>query len=76
MAEWDSICVTDSNGKMSLEGNWTNIFADKFHDINNMCVLKFKNYWFKKSIVGRLTVLSFEPEQSVNLIIVELHILY
>ena len=48
MAEWDSICVTDWNGKMSLEGNWTNIFADKFHDINNMCVLKFKNYWFKK----------------------------
>ena len=23
-------------------------YADKFHDINNMCVLKFKNYWFKK----------------------------
>ena len=45
MTEWDSICVTDWDSKMSLEDNWTNIFADKFHDINNMCVLK---YWLKK----------------------------
>ena len=50
MAEWDSICVTDWIGKMSLEGNWIKIFADKFHQINNMCVIKFENYWFKTVI--------------------------
>ena len=48
MAEWDSIYVTDWEGKRSLESNWTNKFADTFHYINNMCVLKFKNYWFNR----------------------------
>ena len=48
LAEWHSVCITDSNGRMSLVSHWTNIFAEKFHDINHICVLKFNYYRLKR----------------------------
>ena len=29
--------------------NWTNVFAERFSEVNAMCVQKFKGYWLKKS---------------------------
>ena len=70
-AEWDSICTTGYTGIVSLMSNWTNVFADKFHEISNMCVLKF-NYDRLRQTDSRKVIYPFsELEPSVNLIIVE-----
>ena len=34
--------------------NWTNVFADKFHEINDMCVLKFNYYRLKYLIIVKV----------------------
>ena len=46
--EWESIFRKDTTSCDKLTSNWTNLFADKFSEINMVCVLKFKNYWLKK----------------------------
>ena len=48
LSEWDNISINNSTGITSLVSNWTNVFAEKFKDLDPMCVLKFVNYWLKK----------------------------
>ena len=39
--EWKHLCRSDeSRNIISLDKNWTNILAEKFAQVNYMCVLK------------------------------------
>ena len=47
--EWNSISYLDKDGRNRMNRNWTSLIVTKFSEINYICVLKFKHYWFKKS---------------------------
>ena len=49
LSEWDNISITNSTSMTSWVSNWTNVFAENFKDLAPMCVLKFVNYWLKKT---------------------------
>ncbi|KAI6660750.1 hypothetical protein LOD99_10257 [Oopsacas minuta] len=49
IGEWDSIHFIDLQGRDMLNGDWTAVFSNKISKIYPACVLKFNNYWFKKS---------------------------
>ena len=47
--KWDKIHFINLHGRERLNKDWTAVFSDKFSKIYPACVLKFNNYWFKKS---------------------------
>ena len=47
--EWDKIHFINLHGRERLNKDWTAVFSDKISKIYPACVLKFNNYWYKKS---------------------------
>ena len=47
-ADWNAISYLDKDNKNHMKKGWTNVIADKFSEINSICVLKVKHFWFKK----------------------------
>ena len=47
-ADWNAISYLDKDDINHIKIGWTNVIADKFSEINSICVLKFKHFWFKK----------------------------
>ena len=44
-ADWNAYLHKDNINH--LNKGWTDVIAEKFSEINSICALKFKNYWFK-----------------------------
>eukprot|EP00800_Vazella_pourtalesii_P010713 TRINITY_DN2613_c0_g1_i2.p1 TRINITY_DN2613_c0_g1~~TRINITY_DN2613_c0_g1_i2.p1 ORF type:complete len:182 (+),score=5.79 TRINITY_DN2613_c0_g1_i2:1445-1990(+) len=47
--EWDKIHFIDLHGRERLNRDWTTVFSENISKLYPACVLKFNNYWFKKS---------------------------
>ena len=47
-AVWHVISYLDENNTHRMNKGWTDIIAERFTEINPICVLKFKHHWFKK----------------------------
>ena len=69
--EWGEICQTNVNSKNILDSNWTNKFAEKFSEVNAMCVLEFNHYWLKKTNSRKKRSPFFRADAECSLIIVE-----
>ena len=45
-AVWHVISYLDENDAHRMNKGWTDIIAERFTEINSICVLKFKHHWF------------------------------
>ena len=66
-ADWNAISYLDKDDINHIKVGWTNVIADKFSEINSICVLKFKHFWFKKKDSRKLNSPFFKLGPCVSL---------
>ena len=51
-ADWNAISYLDKDDINHIKVGWTNVIADKFSEINSICVLSLNIFGLRKRIVG------------------------
>ena len=59
-ADWNSLSYLDKDDINHIKVGWTNVLANRFYEINSICVVKFKHFWFKKNDSGKLNFPFFQ----------------